>query len=211
MRRRMREVKWAYTRVVALTRTVLVGSICLAVLTSVVGCGSGNRGSTIPTDAARPTSISVSAAAAALRQAGFPTWVGRRTLSDERMGEIYTVEVTRAGYGLDWPAAELTHFKTSALAAMDMQQYSPAALRRLERIWRKYPAIAKTGQRSCGVGCLVGGRTRPRGFAIRKVSAYRVCNVVLSSYNAHLDPRLTARVRHAVRLLRATCPGSGQT
>jgi hypothetical protein len=45
----------------------------------------------------------------------------------------------------------------------------------------------------------------PRGFELRKVFSFRVCNVIIFSYNARLDPRLTARVNRAVAALRAKC------
>jgi hypothetical protein len=75
----------------------------------------------------------------------------------------------------------------------------------MARYWRRYPLAAKNGDRSCGVGCIVGGIPRPRGFAVNKAFGYRICNVVLWSYNAHNDPRLTMKVQHAARLLRAQC------
>ena len=39
----------------------------------------------------------------------------------------------------------------------------------------------------------------------RDVPTYRICNVIFWSYNAHDDPRLTARAQRAVSLLRAQC------
>ena len=45
----------------------------------------------------------------------------------------------------------------------------------------------------------------PSGFSLDKLMTARVCNVVISSYNAHDDPALTARISRAVTLLRRRC------
>ncbi len=184
-------------------------SAALLVLVA-AGCGSGHPKSL--TTSPRSTLISVTAAATALRQTGFPTWIRRHTEVDERIGEIDNVEVTRSGNALDWSQAELIRFSSRAAARRAFEYgYSPGALRKQERYWRRYPRTAKTGDRSCGVGCIVGGVSRPRDFAAQKVLAYRICNVVLRSYNANSNPELTARVRHAARLLQATCRESRHT
>jgi hypothetical protein len=45
----------------------------------------------------------------------------------------------------------------------------------------------------------------PSGFELRKVLSFRICNVILFSYNARLDRGLTARVNRAADLLRGDC------
>ena len=43
------------------------------------------------------------------------------------------------------------------------------------------------------------------GFSPRKAMSFRICNVILWSYNGRDDPQLAARVRRAAQLLRQAC------
>jgi hypothetical protein len=68
------------------------------------------------------------------------------------------------------------------------QGYSPDALRaQIAEARRKYPEVL------------------PRGFELAKLRTARVCNIVISSYNAKHDPMLDARLTRAIALLRRKC------
>jgi hypothetical protein len=45
----------------------------------------------------------------------------------------------------------------------------------------------------------------PRAFSLDRLRTARVCNILLSSYNAKGDPRLDARFMRAIALLKANC------
>jgi hypothetical protein len=45
----------------------------------------------------------------------------------------------------------------------------------------------------------------PPGFSLSRLRTARVCNIVISSYNARTEPPLDARLNHAITLLRNKC------
>ncbi|MGB2875073.1 MAG: hypothetical protein WBB76_06305 [Gaiellaceae bacterium] len=49
------------------------------------------------------------------------------------------------------------------------------------------------------------GDALPRGFELRNFESIRVCNVIVSTYNAYADPSLDARLRRAAALHRKAC------
>jgi hypothetical protein len=212
------EAKLRMRRRRAVMALAIVGVVAVAAfLTLRSGPPADKSKLTTSGNSSRPTKISLTVAATALRRAGFATWVVRHTEVDERIGEIDHIDVARpvnpssprTELAYFWPRAELVHFASSSIAAMVLKNaYSHAAMKRLEADWRRSPGTAKDGATSCGVGCIVGGIARPPGFAVRKVLGLQICNVVLWSFNAHNDPGLTARLRRAARFLRGTCSDS---
>ena len=149
--------------------------VCCAGLV-LAGCG-GSR------------TISVDAGAEALRAAGFPhTFIDRHAENDTAVeGEVDTVDVVpilKSGF---WPSARLIDYDSGRRAARRFR--GGFTLATFKKNAQGCPACVKL----------------PAGFAMKKVLDYRICNVILWSYNAHSDPRLTARVRRAARLLRASC------
>jgi hypothetical protein len=147
--------------------------------------------------------IAAAAARRALQAAGFG---GLKIYTYEDFGLPPIQEIVQKKYaGEDWPPIEVDHYTSNARAEQFYEgSYSRAALRSQEAYWRRYPVAARTGRRVYR-GMVEGGRVRPRGFEIRKVLAFRICNVIVSSYNTRLDRRLDARVRDAARLMQANC------
>lgn len=74
--------------------------------------------------------------------------------------------------------------------------YGPAYFKRLVRWW-------KTGK-LCQ-GCKGRPPPHPSRFSMTKIMTFRICNVIVWSYNAHRDPRLKARVKDVVGQLRGRC------
>jgi hypothetical protein len=139
--------------------------------------------------------ISTSSARAALESAGFHRLVVARGLGVEeptfdeiglqpnppffsslRLVRFHSVKEAKRAFGVDG-------------------DYSRAGIRAFRTYVRRYPTP-------------IAGETRlafPPGFELRKVFSFRICNVILFSYNARLDSRLTAKVSHAATKLREKC------
>lgn len=187
--------------------------LCCGVL-MLAGCGTAHHAASACSraESARRSAgraISTTNARRDMRCAGFAVSTRRFVFDDNLAPPMYIVGTRGYSGDDDWSPAVVFRFKNDALATDAAAHYSRAGLREMARYWRRYPGTAKGGNRSCGPGCAVGGMPRPRGFAVRKGVGYRICNVVLWSYNAHDDPRLTVKVGHATRLLRASCSDRG--
>jgi len=148
------------------------------------GCGS----TTISTDSAKST----------LQAAGFHGLVVFRHVEiDESIGEIDSVELGSRGPWV-WRPVQLLRYRSSGTAAKAYKNVlSRAYFTRLIAYWRHPPKLCS--------GCVDGTLKLPRGFQMRKVMTFRICNLILWSYNARLDARLTVRVNRAASLLRVKC------
>jgi hypothetical protein len=143
-------------------------------------------------------SISTPSARAALQSAGFDDIV---VLRDQGMEEPTFDEVDLRGNGPQGSAPffgplRLTRFHSAKEAKLAYWgDQSRPALSQIIYNQHLHPTPAY-GERRFEF---------PRGFQLRKVLSFRICNVLLFSYNARLDPRLTAKVNRAARALRAKC------
>jgi hypothetical protein len=166
----------------SLTATAM--SIAVAVVSLLSGCGNGPI---ISTDAAR----------AALESAGFHNLVVQHDLGVE---EPTFDEIAEQRIAPFFARMRLVRFQSTALAKRAFSPdggYSRAGLCALIAYWRHPPKLCKY--------CIDGSLRLPAGFEVRKVTSFRICTVILFSYNARLDPGLTARLNRAAAALRAKC------
>jgi hypothetical protein len=157
-------------------------------LTAVAVCGLTGCGE---------SKLSSESALAALRSAGFRGLVIHRNTGETD----YIEEIGRPWPPIPefWEAVRVERFASNAKAKDGYKQgYSRASFRALVAHWRRHPKPCS----DCGV---VAWLKLPRGFELRKVLTFRICNVILFSYNARLDPRLTGKMNRAAALLRAKC------
>jgi hypothetical protein len=174
---------------------VVAWASAVAAVSILAGCGGNSV-------------ISLDSAANAVRASGFrQVEVSRSVENDTVPGRglvQVTIGVVRVG-SRAWPRIELLDYRPSGAASTSGSAWAarvypttfgPAHFKWLVRYW-------KTGKRC--KGCAGGPPKRPPGFSLKKILSVRVCNVIVWSYNSRLDPRLTARVKHAVAQLRARC------
>jgi hypothetical protein len=160
-------------------------SVVLCLGLALAGCGGRER------------VISTRDAVAALRQAGFdhPSFFKSREIykgfSARLLTEIPDVDWIfqrqargeRPYYPLFAPILAL---RTPSAGYAHKHRYTPAAV-------RKSVAWARNA------------KLLPRAFSLDKLRTARVCNILVSSYNANRDPVLDTRVTRAVALLKAKC------
>ena len=160
----------------------------VVVVAMLAGCGSGEG------------YISTPQALRAFRRAGFSnlTVISNKKVTQHFDRTFPPTELPRAlrGKPLDedtistrakgWPFVALfaVRLPSSEDAKKAYQNNNPAALRSEVAQMRQY---------------------LPQGFSLNKLMLARVCNILLSSFNAKRDPALTARFDRAVRLLRKEC------
>ena len=148
----------------------------LASLCVLAGCGG--------------TNLSTRSALASMERAGFQGLVVRQ---DSGADQYIDVIVRPSSVPWFWKPVKLVRYDSSAKAK---EAYNTGYSRkRFVAYWRSHP---KT--------CPECAPLRPpRRFEARKVLSFRICNVILFSYNARLDHRLTAKVNRAAALLRREC------
>ncbi|MFL5953268.1 MAG: hypothetical protein ACJ76I_04065 [Gaiellaceae bacterium] len=145
------------------------------------GCGA----STVSTDSGKSI----------LQRAGFHDLVVSDSQPDmNKIGDYSSITTEPGVYA---PSVELLRYRSSSTAAKVYMGFSRTYFRSLISYWRNPPKLCKF--------CLDGTMKLPPGFQMRKLMTFQICNVILWSYNARLDPRLTARVNRAAALLRANC------
>lgn len=157
-------------------RLALVFAACISVF-ALAGCGAG------------PT-ISDDAALHDLQHAGFTgLTLALDTQVDNRDGEIDTIQQARFARAF-LPPVELVHYASDDVAKEHYGMPGPRYVRHLFQ------------------GMVAGGHdvVPPRfHFSLRKALSFRICNVILWSYDIEGDPRLARRVHRAARLLRDSC------
>ena len=169
----------------------LVG--CVVALLS-AGCGGGNS----TPDPIRATARS---AAQKLREAGFskPS-VGVNRPRDVRKGQLAGVWVVHGDP--QWPVARVAVYRSSRAA---------------ERFFRSgcWTAAQLVKHRLRGLARMRHDCWRPPGFSADRLIAYRICNLIFTSYNPNNPAgtaltriwarRVTTHARRAVALLHAMC------
>lgn len=154
---------------------------CLAACL-LTGCGGAGRG----------PAVASTTALQALKAAGFTGLVlAHNTQIDDRYGEVDEVAQRRTHQeqfaDAYLPKVELDHYVSGTVAS---RGFGPAYVRGVFR------------------GMVAGGHVDlPRHFHFSSSKAFsvRICNVILWSYNAQGDPRLTARLKRAARAIRNAC------
>ena len=131
-------------------------------------------------DALAAPTISDTAAMHDLRAAGFTgLTLNYYAQVDNTEPEIDTIDPSRFAHA-PTPPVELIHYTSATIAK---KGYVPG------------PRFVRL---------MVAGDV-PRRFSLRKALSFRICNVILWSYNVTNDPILAGRVRRAARLLRQSC------
>jgi len=140
----------------------------------------------------REQRISTNDALVSLRSAGFHRLVVHRNWG---ITEPTYDDIDPRGQWSEFAPIKALRFHSSARAKAAL--WTRAELNKelaAKRRYRPNPYVA------------VGWLDFPRGFDARKWHSARVCNVVVSSYNAKQDPSLTTRFKRAVSALRKKCP-----
>jgi hypothetical protein len=144
------------------------------------------------------TSISTDAASKALQDAGFRQLIVDNEQPDapdsNKIGNYSVIDTSERPWP---PTVELIRYRSSHVARKVYAGFSRSYFRSLVAYWRHPPKLCKW--------CADGTMRLPPGFEMRKLQTYRICNVILWSYNARLDNGLTARAHRAAARLRASC------
>jgi hypothetical protein len=162
-------------RIAGVRRTCVSAGAALASLCVLAGCGG--------------TNLSTHFALASMEKAGFHGLVVQQDAGEDEDIDV----ITPSSGPWFWKPVKLVRYVSSAKAK---EAYKNGYSRkRFVAYWSSHP---KT--------CPECAPLRPpRGFEARKVLSFRICNVILFSYNARLDRRLTAKVNRAAALLRNEC------
>jgi hypothetical protein len=166
---------------------------CVAALL-VAGCGGGNSTS----DTIRATARS---AAKKLREAGFSKpYVGVNRPREVRKGRLAVVGVSHASSSR--PVAQVIVYRSSQAA---------------ERFFRSgcWTAAQLVKHKPAGVAWMNHSCWRPPGFSADRLLAYRICNLIFTSYNPNNPAgtvltriwarRVAAHARRAAVLLHGMC------
>jgi hypothetical protein len=172
----------------------------LVVLGFAVGCGSA-KNIAPPITVPGTTPITAELAAKTLREAGFSIpGIARIPPEEVRKGQLDVVSVVHTHSRL--PLATVIVYKSSQAA---------------ETFFRTgcWSAAQLVKHRLRGIAWMRHTCWRPPGFSANRLLAYRICNVIFTSYNpdnpsgtaleTNWARRVTTHARRAVALLRGMC------
>ena len=171
-----------------------VGLAACVVALLLAGCGGGNN-------TPDPTRATARSAAEKLREAGFSKpYVGVNRPRDVRKGQLAIVSVSHASSRR--PAAQVIVYRSSQAA---------------ERFFRSgcWTAAQLVKHKPQGIAWKNHSCWRPPGFTADRLLAYRICNLIFTSYNPNNPTgtgltriwarRVTSHARRAVALLHGMC------
>jgi hypothetical protein len=166
---------------------------CIAALL-LAGCGGANN-------TPDPIRAMARSAAKKLREAGFSKpYVGVNRPRDVRKGQLAIVNVSHASSRR--PVAEVIVYRSSRVA---------------EQFFRSgcWTAAQLVKHKPQGIAWMNHACWRPPGFSAERLLAYRICNLIFTSYNPNNPAgtaltriwaqRVTSHARRAVALLRSMC------
>ena len=158
-------------------RAIAMTLVGLALVPMGAGCGRGGE-----------RAIATQAALAAIREAGFRVRTLETTAFLAERGvtevDVITTNPRASGFSVTiLQRLEAARYPTVQLAKETYEQtFSPRVLERLIPVMRRLNPL-------------------PRDFSLAKLRTARVCNIIVSSYNAKRDPLLDARIDRALLLL----------
>jgi hypothetical protein len=168
-----------------------------------VSCGSAKN--IAPTNAVTgTTTITADSAAKTLREAGFSIpYIARIPAGDVRRGQLGIVSVSHPHAPPRWPLARVIVYKSSQAA----EKFFRTGCWTAAQLLKHRPGRNAGARPPCP--------RRPWKFSADRLLAYRICNVIFTSYNQNNPSgtalervwarRVTTHARHAVTSLRGMC------